>query len=202
MKKLLIFLGILVMSLLTFTSFAQLTINQSFTPTTNLKVGDTLSVKYTIDKGTTTPRYFWLRYQFNNKALSYVSTVFSQGSSVQTFYTTHKSKMALLNSKNSVQSFYDNTSLMVRKLISRNSKRLFKELKESKELVKLLSQSTQRELNDAEQKQMQEQLLDLLKSIPSLAIFLLPGGAILLPLFVKFIPKILPSAFDDNRIND
>ena len=87
MKKLLIFLGILVMSLLTFTSFAQLTINQSFTPTTNLKVGDTLSVKYTIDKGTTTPRYFWLRYQFNNKALSYVSTVFSQGSSVQTFYT-------------------------------------------------------------------------------------------------------------------
>jgi hypothetical protein len=122
--------------------------------------------------------------------------------SVQTFYTTHKSKMALLNSKNSVQSFYDNTSLMVRKLISRNSKRLFKELKESKELVKLLSQSTQRELNDDEQKQMQEQLLDLLKSIPSLAIFLLPGGAILLPLFVKFIPKILPSAFDDNRIND
>jgi len=87
MKKLLIFLGILVMSLLTFTSFAQLTINQSFTPTTNLKVGDTLSVKYTIDKGTTTPRYFWLRYQFNNKALTYVSTVFSQGSSVQTFYT-------------------------------------------------------------------------------------------------------------------
>jgi hypothetical protein len=87
MKKLLIFLGILVMSLLTFTSFAQLTINQSFTPTTNLKVGDTLSVKYTVDKGTTTPRYFWLRYQFNNKALTYVSTVFSQGSSVQTFYT-------------------------------------------------------------------------------------------------------------------
>ena len=122
--------------------------------------------------------------------------------SVEIFYKTHKNKIALLNSKNSVQSFYDNTSLMVRKLISRNSKRLFKELKESKELVKLLSQSAQRDLNDAEQKQMQEQLLDLLKSIPSLAIFLLPGGALLLPLFVKFIPKLLPSAFDDNRIKD
>ncbi len=122
--------------------------------------------------------------------------------SIHIFYTTHKSKIALLNSKNSVQSFYDHTSLMVRKLISRNSKRLFKELKESKDLVKLLSQSTHRELNDAEQKQMQEQLLDVLKSIPSLAIFLLPGGALLLPLFVKFIPKLLPSAFDDNRIND
>ena len=84
MKKLISIIGLF---LITFASFGQLTINQSFTPTTNLKVGDTLSVKYTINKGTTTPRYFWLRYQFNNKALTYVSTVFSQGSSVQTFYT-------------------------------------------------------------------------------------------------------------------
>ena len=84
MKKLISIIGLF---LITFSSFGQLTINQSFTPTTNLKVGDTLSVKYTIVRGTTTPRYFWLRYQFNNKALSYVSTVFSQGSSVQTFYT-------------------------------------------------------------------------------------------------------------------
>ena len=122
--------------------------------------------------------------------------------SVNTFYETHKNKMALLNSKNIVQNFYDNSSLMVRKLISRNSKRLFLELKESKDLVKLLSQSTLRDLTDAEQKQMQEQLLDVLKSIPSLAIFMLPGGVVLLPLFVKFIPKLLPSAFDDNRIND
>jgi len=84
MKKLISIIGLF---LITYTSFGQLTINQSFTPTSNLKVGDTLSIKYTVDKGTTTPRYFWLRYQFNNKALSYVSTVFSQGTSVQTFYT-------------------------------------------------------------------------------------------------------------------
>jgi hypothetical protein len=121
---------------------------------------------------------------------------------VQLFYSTHKNKMALLSSKNIVQSFYDNSSLIVSKLISRNSKRLYKELKESKDLVMLLSQSTVRDLNEEEQKQMQEQLLDLLKSIPSLAIFMLPGGAILLPLFIKFIPKLLPSAFDENRIND
>ena len=50
-------------------------------------MGDTISVKYTVAKGITTPRYFWLRYQYNNKALAYVSTVFSQGTSVQTFYT-------------------------------------------------------------------------------------------------------------------
>jgi hypothetical protein len=87
MNKLLTLFGVIILSLFTFNSYSQLTVNQSFTPTSNLKVGDTLSIKYTVDKGTTTPRYFWLRYQFNNKALTYVSTVFSQGSSVQTFYT-------------------------------------------------------------------------------------------------------------------
>ena len=57
-------------------------------------------------------------------------------------------------------------------------------------------------MTEEEIDKMQEQLLDVLKSIPSLAIFMLPGGAVLLPLFIKFIPKLLPSAFDDNRIDE
>lgn len=121
---------------------------------------------------------------------------------VNHFYSVNKSHMALLSSKNSVQSFYNNTSKMVNKLITRNSKRLYQELLDSKELVILLSQSTRRDLNKEEQKKVQEQLLDIFKSIPSLAIFLLPGGALLLPLVIKFIPKLLPSAFDENRIDD
>jgi hypothetical protein len=86
MKKILTFLGVFLISL---SSFAQLSVNQTISPTTNLKVGDTLTVKYTVTRGTTTPRYFWIRYSFNNKALAMVpnSTVFSQGSSTQTFFT-------------------------------------------------------------------------------------------------------------------
>lgn len=84
MKKILMFIGLF---FITLTAFSQLTVNQSVTPTSGLKVGDTISVKYTVARGTTTPRYFWLRYQFNNKALTYVSTTFSQGTSVQTYYT-------------------------------------------------------------------------------------------------------------------
>lgn len=122
--------------------------------------------------------------------------------SVHHFYRKHKNDVALLSTKNLAERFYDNSSTLVKKLISRNSKKLFQELKESKELVVLLSQSTVRDLNDEEVNKMQEQLLDVLKSIPSLAIFMLPGGAVLLPLFIKFIPKLLPSAFDDNRIED
>ncbi|RSK39270.1 LETM1-related biofilm-associated protein [Mangrovimonas spongiae] len=121
---------------------------------------------------------------------------------IKLFYSSHKEKIALLSSKNIVKTFYSNSSKMVSKLISRNSKRLQKELKESQELVKLLSQSTVRELSEDEQKKVQDQLLDIFKSIPSLAIFMLPGGALLLPLVIKFIPKLLPSSFDDNRIDD
>jgi len=84
---------------------------------------------------------------------------------------------------------------------SRNSKRLQKELSESAELVALLSKSTVKDLSKEEKKKVQRQLLDIFKSIPSLAIFLLPGGAVLLPIFIKLIPTLLPSSFDENRID-
>ena len=86
MKKLILFLGIFLISL---SSFGQLTISQSFSPNTNLKVGDTITVSYTLTKGQVikNPRYLWFRYQYNNKALNYISTTFNQGASAQTFYT-------------------------------------------------------------------------------------------------------------------
>lgn len=121
---------------------------------------------------------------------------------INTFYKEYKNDVAFLQSKNLAQSFYDNSSKVVTKLIKRNSKRLIKELSESKEAMALLAQSTKRNLSDDEQKKIQSQLLDIFKSIPSLAIFMLPGGMVLLPLFVKLIPKLLPSAFDDNRIEE
>ena len=102
MKKLTLFIGAILLFALQ--SFGQLTINQSVTPTTGLKVGDTISVKYTVARGTTTPRYFWLRYQFNNKALAYVSTTFSQGTSVQTYYTGWTSYKFTASTANSITS--------------------------------------------------------------------------------------------------
>jgi hypothetical protein len=86
MKKLLMTLLLLVVGL---SSYGQLTISQSLIPPSNIKVGDTVTVKYTLTKGQVikNPRYLWFRYQYNNKALTYVSTAFNQGASAQTFYT-------------------------------------------------------------------------------------------------------------------
>nr|WP_299338234.1 LETM1-related biofilm-associated protein [Allomuricauda sp.] len=116
------------------------------------------------------------------------------------FFEKNKERIGYLSDKNVAFQFYQGMSKNVSKLILRNSKRLKKELAESKELVSLLSKSTVKELTPEEKKKVQNQLLDIFKTIPSLAIFMLPGGAILLPIFIKLIPKLLPSAFDDNRV--
>lgn len=119
---------------------------------------------------------------------------------VTSFFRTNAEKIPFLRQDNLAQKFYDSMTKSVRRLILRNRKRLLKELSESKELMNLMSKATVQELSREERKRMQNQLLDIFKSIPSLAIFMLPGGAVLLPLFIKLIPQLLPSAFDDNRI--
>ena len=102
MKKLLTILGILAVSMLSLTANAQLTVNQAVVTAAPYKVGDTIQIKYTVAKGTTKPRYYWLRYQFNNKALAYVSTTWSQGSAVQTYYTNWSSYKFTASTANSI----------------------------------------------------------------------------------------------------
>ena len=117
------------------------------------------------------------------------------------FIDKYKNNLPFYNLNHPVKQFYTNTQDNIAKLISRNKTRLLKELSESKELVKLLGKSTQNELSFEEKKKVKKQLLDICKSIPSLTIFLLPGGGLLLPILIKFIPQLLPSAFNEN-LND
>lgn len=83
-------------------------------------------------------------------------------------------------------------------LLQRNQKRLYKELQQSKEAMSLIRKSTHTSLNEEEKEKIKAQLLDIFKAVPAFAIFLLPGGALLLPLVVKIIPDILPSAFQED----
>ncbi len=117
---------------------------------------------------------------------------------IDEFITKYKKEIPYLNFSNPVKHFYDNTTENITTLLNRNKLRLIKELKESKELVALLHQSTKRDLNKAEKKKVKKQLLDIFKTIPSFAIFMLPGGSLLLPICIRFIPQLLPSAFNEN----
>jgi len=86
----------------------------------------------------------------------------------------------------------------IKALLQRNGKRLQKELEQSKEAMALIRKSMHTSLTDEEKEKIKVQLLDIFKAIPAFAIFLLPGGALLLPIVIKLIPDILPSAFRED----
>jgi hypothetical protein len=115
------------------------------------------------------------------------------------FLTAHRKEIPYLNYSNPVKSFYYNITQSVVVLITRNKKRLVREISQSRELMSLLASSTHRDLDAKEKKKVKTQLLDICKTIPSLTIFLLPGGSLLLPILIKFIPQLLPSAFNENK---
>jgi LETM1-like protein len=118
------------------------------------------------------------------------------------FIQTNLDKIPYFNDSNPVKNFYDKTTQTVVKLILRNKKRILKEISESKELMLLLAKSTQRDLDATEKKKVKSQLLDICKTVPSLTIFLIPGGSLLLPILIKFIPQLLPSSFNENLEED
>jgi hypothetical protein len=86
------------------------------------------------------------------------------------------------------------------RIIGRNKDKLIQEMRESKELMSLIQKSTKEELSSEEKDQVRTQFLDLIKTMPSLALFLLPGGSLLLPLILKLVPELMPSAFKVNEI--
>jgi len=118
---------------------------------------------------------------------------------VNSFISKYKDEIPYFNNSNPVKNFYDQTTDSVAVLIKRNKNRFIKEISESKELMQLLAKSTHKDLDKEEKKKIKKQLLDICKTVPSLTIFLLPGGSLLLPIMIKFIPKLLPSAFNENE---
>jgi hypothetical protein len=118
------------------------------------------------------------------------------------FIKMNRKEIPFFRYSNPVKHFYDHASQNVMLLISRNKKRLVKELSNNAELMLLLTHSTHRNLEDKEKKKIKKQLLEICKTIPSLTIFLLPGGSLLLPLLIKFIPQLLPSMFNENLDNE
>ena len=86
----------------------------------------------------------------------------------------------------------------IKLLLDKNKQRFGQELKQGKEAISLIKKATHTNLSEEEKEKIKIQLLDICKTIPALAVFLLPGGALLLPLLIKLIPDILPSAFQED----
>ena len=101
-----------------------------------------------------------------------------------------------------VKQFQDYMNDKVVKLVKKNVANIMNEIKETKELSELLVKATTQPLTAREKQKVQEQLLDIARSIPALAIFALPGGGILLPVLIKVLPfNILPSSFQEAPVS-
>tara|TARA_B110000285_G_C14574110_1_gene359227 strand:- start:2 stop:493 length:492 start_codon:yes stop_codon:yes gene_type:complete len=117
------------------------------------------------------------------------------------FLIMSQNNVEFLKDNSSYKKVYSSLTKRWRKIILRNKEKLSEELSESKELISLVKKSTHQELTNEEKDLVKSQFKDVLKSVPSLAIFMIPGGAILLPLVLKIIPDLLPSAFKENQID-
>lgn len=90
----------------------------------------------------------------------------------------------------------------MRTIVKKNQRLISQEIQESKELVSLLRKSRSQNLTANEKEKVRDQLLDILRTIPTFAIFMLPFGSLTLPLLLKIIPKhiLYPSSFRENEI--
>jgi len=119
---------------------------------------------------------------------------------VGSFVLHNNKKVAFLKTSSSYEKMFSSLSRRWIKILGRNKDKLAIELKQSKELVSLIKKSAIKELTKEEKELVKTQFKDIIKSMPTLAIFMLPGGALLLPLVLKIIPDLIPSAFRDNEI--
>ncbi|MEZ4266778.1 MAG: LETM1 domain-containing protein [Myxococcota bacterium] len=86
----------------------------------------------------------------------------------------------------------------VDRALRRNISALGTELAETGDMARLLALSTRRNLTADESARVRQQLVDLAKAVPSLALVAAPGGTVLLPVLAKVLPfSILPSSFED-----
>jgi len=88
-------------------------------------------------------------------------------------------------------------AVRVARVVFDNADALWTEIRETGDLGVLLARrASGQRLSDDEQRRMREQLIDVVKAVPALAMFALPGGFVLLPLLLKVLPfDLRTSAF-------
>ncbi len=119
---------------------------------------------------------------------------------VAEFFSVHSERLEFLKNNAAAKQFQDYMNDKVFFLVKKNLGNIMKEIEETKELSELLVKATIKSLTMEEKQKVQDQLMDIAKTIPALAIFVLPGGGILLPILIKVLPfNILPSSFQEEK---
>jgi hypothetical protein len=111
------------------------------------------------------------------------------------FYQSHKAYLDAFMVSTAVKTYRQQLLSRLQRAIGENLDVIAAEVRSTGELAELVKRwSLGERLNDAERARLRRGLLDVLRTVPSLAIFTLPGGAVLLPLLLKVLPAALKPA--------
>ncbi len=115
------------------------------------------------------------------------------------FYAKHRDALAALRRAELPEGLPHALTTRLQETVSDNLDRILQEIRKTGELAELLAKATSGStLSELERKKVRDQLIDLAKTIPALAIFAAPGGMLLLPVLLKLLPfNLLPSSFND-----
>jgi len=117
---------------------------------------------------------------------------------VESFVLENWSAMHYLLGKGDVERVGNRFLVRFKGFINNNKDYVVQEIRESKELFHLLGKSRTNDLTLSEKKIVNEQLIDILKTIPTFVLIALPFTFITLPVLLSLLPKsAFPSAFHE-----
>jgi hypothetical protein len=115
---------------------------------------------------------------------------------VESFVLTNWSAMHYLLGKHNFEIIGNRFVTRLRGFINKNKDYIVQEIQESRELFYLLGKSRTESLTDIEKRIVNEQLIDIIKTIPAFVIIALPFTFITLPTLLALLPKsAFPSSF-------
>ncbi|WP_276368333.1 hypothetical protein [Chryseolinea sp. H1M3-3] len=111
--------------------------------------------------------------------------------SIEGFMLEHWGELEYLQDKQDYQQVSEQFIKRVNKLAEKNKTRLLKKIQENEEAVLLMKKASSNELTLEEKEKVRQQLILVLKSIPTFGILALPQQFLTLPILLKILPQNL-----------
>jgi hypothetical protein len=117
---------------------------------------------------------------------------------VEGFVINNWSAMHYLVGRHDLERISSRFMVRLKGFVIKNKEYVIQEIRESKELFHLLGKSRTNTLTDIEKKIVNQQLVDIFKTIPAFIIIALPLTFITLPTLLAILPKsAFPSSFQE-----
>jgi hypothetical protein len=108
---------------------------------------------------------------------------------IEGFILEHWDQLEHLQSKQDYNYVSEQFIRRVAKIAEKNKSRLKKELQGSNDIIQLLNKARSNELSEEEKESMRQELIEILKTVPTLVIISLPHKFLTLPILLKILPK-------------